>query len=89
MDISGQYSKSVTEFFGKPVDVVITVCDQAAETCPAFPGQVERIHWSFPDPAAVEGEEAKLAAFRSVRDGLVERFRGFLSERRIRTAAAS
>jgi arsenate reductase (thioredoxin) len=81
VDISGQYSKPVTEFIGKPFDAVITVCDRAAETCPAFPGKTERIHWSFPDPAAVEGDEAKLAAFRSVRDGLIERFRSFLDER--------
>jgi arsenate reductase len=81
IDISSQYSKSVMEFLNKSIDVVITVCDQAAETCPTFPGKVERIHWSFPDPAAVEGDEAKLAAFRAVRDGLIERFRQFLSER--------
>lgn len=83
IDISSQYSKSVMEFINKPVDVVITVCDHAAETCPTFPGKVERLHWSFPDPAAVEGEEAKLAAFRAVRDGLIERFRGFLQERNL------
>ena len=89
VDISGHRSKSVQEFIEQPFDAVITVCDRAAETCPAFPGKAERIHWGFPDPAAVEGDEAKLAAFRSVRDGLVECFRGFLSERRIRTAVAS
>jgi arsenate reductase len=83
IDISSQYSKSVLEFLNKPVDVVITVCDHAAETCPTFPGKVERLHWSFPDPAAVEGEEAKLAAFRVVRDGLVERFRTFLQDRQL------
>jgi arsenate reductase len=83
VDISGQTSKSVMGFIDKPIDVVITVCDHAAETCPAFPGSVERIHWSFPDPAAVEGDEAKLIAFRAVRDGLIERFRGFLQERHL------
>jgi arsenate reductase len=83
VDISGQHSKSVTEFIGKPIDVVITVCDDAAETCPTFPGRVERIHWSFPDPAAVEGDAAKLAAFRQARDGLIERFRVFLQEKNL------
>jgi arsenate reductase len=83
VDISGQRSKSVTEFLGKPIDVVITVCDNAAENCPTFPGRVERIHWSFPDPAAVEGDDAKLVAFRQVRDGLIERFRVFLQEKNL------
>jgi len=80
IDISGQRSKSVDEFRGQPFDAVITVCDRAAETCPIFPGKAERLHWSFLDPAAVEGDEARLAAFRAVRDGLVERFRVFLRD---------
>ncbi|MCL5997897.1 MAG: arsenate reductase ArsC [Chloroflexi bacterium] len=83
VDISHHRSKSVQEFLGRPVDVVITVCDNAAETCPVFPGKVERIHWSFPDPAAVEGDGARLAAFRLVRDGLIERFKVFLKERQL------
>ncbi|MCL5275027.1 MAG: arsenate reductase ArsC [Chloroflexi bacterium] len=78
IDISAQRSKSVLEFLDKPIDVVITVCDSAAENCPVFPGRVERIHWSFPDPAAVEGDEARLQAFRAVRDGLIARYREFL-----------
>ncbi len=91
IDISDQHSKPVTDFLGQPIDVVITVCDDAAEACPTFPGDVERIHWSFPDPAAVEGEgdEAKLAAFRQVRDGLVERFRAFLTARGLKPTTAS
>ena len=80
IDISGHRSKSVQEFIGRPLDVVITVCDNAAETCPAFPGNVERIHWSFPDPAAVQGDEQKRSAFRAVRDGLIERFRAFIQD---------
>ena len=83
IDIRAQHSKSVLEFIDKPVDVVITVCDNAAENCPTFPGNVQRIHWSFPDPAAAEGDEAKLAAFRAVRDGLVECFRVFLIQRQL------
>jgi arsenate reductase (thioredoxin) len=88
VDIRGQHSKSVTEFLGQPIDVVITVCDNAAENCPVFPGRVERLHWSFPDPAAAEGDEAKLVSFRQVRDGLIERFRAFLRERNLASAHA-
>lgn len=78
IDISHQRSKHLNEFLGQPFDYVITVCDAAAETCPIFPGRSERIHWSFPDPAAVEGESAKAEAFRTVRDGLEERFKAWL-----------
>ena len=70
-------SKSVDEYIGQPFDYVITVCDNANESCPIFPGNTERIHWSFPDPAAIEGSETeRLAAFRRVRDALAEKFRG-------------
>ena len=71
IDISSHRSKSVAEFEGQRFDVVITVCDHANETCPIFPGTPGRIHGSFPDPAAVEGDEAtRLDAFRRVRDAL-------------------
>lgn len=89
VDIGAQHSKSVTEFIGKPLDVVITVCDNAAENCPVFPGEVERLHWSYPDPAAAEGDEAKLTAFRAVRDGLIDRFSTFLQARQITPAKLS
>lgn len=79
VDISGHRSKVLTEFLSQPFDYVITVCDAAAESCPVFPGKAERIHWSFPDPAAVEGDQAKLQAFRDVRDGLIERFRTWMA----------
>jgi arsenate reductase (thioredoxin) len=80
VDISGQRSKSVSEFLDQPFDFVITVCDQAAEACPIFPGPAERIHWSFPDPAAVTGtEEDKLNAFRSVRDSLYDQLRHWIA----------
>ncbi len=78
VDISNQRSKTYEQFIGQPFDAVITVCDAANESCPFLPGQYQRVHWSFPDPAAVEGEEAKLHAFRQVRDGLIEKFKLFI-----------
>ncbi len=77
VDISQHRSKSLDEFVTQPFDYVITVCDNAAQTCPHFPGKAQRIHWSFPDPAAEEGDEAKLRAFREVRDGLLLKLRDF------------
>ena len=79
IDISGHRSKSVDEFAGKHFDYVITVCDNAKESCPVFPATTQRIHWSFPDPAAVEGSEAaRLAAFRQARDAIRTRLREFV-----------
>jgi arsenate reductase len=78
IDLSRHRSKHVHEFDGQRFDYVITVCDKANETCPIFPGNTERIHWSFPDPAAIEGTASeRLLAFRRVRDALAERFRDF------------
>jgi len=80
IDLASHRSKHVREFDGQHFDFVITVCDNANETCPIFPGKTERLHWSFPDPAAIEGTEAeRLQAFRRVRDELAERFRSFTS----------
>jgi arsenate reductase (thioredoxin) len=82
IDISAHRSKSVQEFAGQRFDIVITVCDNAKETCPIFPGAPERIHWSFPDPAAVEGShEEKLRAFRDARDGLKQRLQQLMDSR--------
>lgn len=79
IDISGQRSKGLGEFLAQPFDVVITVCDEAAETCPVFPGPARRIHWSFPDPAAAAGSEPeRLATFRRVRDALEARLQEWL-----------
>jgi arsenate reductase len=79
IDISSYRSKSVDEFLGQEFAYVITVCDNANERCPVFPGTVTRIHWSIEDPAAVKGdEETKLAAFRRVRDGLKVRLEQFV-----------
>jgi arsenate reductase len=80
LDISGQHSKSVDQFMGQEFDYVITVCDNARERCPIFPGKTIRIHWSFDDPAAVEGDEAaRLAVFRRVRDEIESRLREFIN----------
>jgi len=74
IDISGHRSKSVDEFLGQEFDYVITVCDNANEQCPVFPGQTRRIHWSFEDPAAAPGDEpTRLAVFRRVRDEIKQR----------------
>ena len=82
VDISRHHSKSVDEFTGQEFDYVITVCDNANEQCPAFPGKTERIHWSFDDPAAVEGDEqSRLAMFRRVRDEILHRLRAFVDSR--------
>ncbi len=74
IDISGQRSKHLDEFRDQEFDFIITVCDRARDTCPTFPGDVEKIHWGYPDPAAVTGdEEAQYRAFRSVLHALRER----------------
>ena len=69
IDISGQESKTLDRYLDEPFDFVITVCDDANEACPFFPGAANRLHWSFEDPSRAEGsEEERLAVFRSVRD---------------------
>jgi arsenate reductase len=83
IDISGHRSKSVDEFTGQDFDCVLTVCDDAKESCPVFPGKTRTIHHSFDDPAAVSGsEEERLAVFRRVRDEI----RNYLPELMNRTA---
>jgi arsenate reductase len=78
IDISGHCSKSVDEFAGHDFDYVITVCDNAKESCPVFPVKTECIHWSIEDPAAARGsEEEVLAVFRRVRDELRARLQAF------------
>lgn len=81
IDISGHRSKSVDEFAGQSFDYVVTVCDNVRDACPVFPAGTEHIHWSFEDPAAVEGsEELRLAAFRRIRDQIRERVKTFYSQ---------
>lgn len=78
IDISDHRSKSLDEFSGQDFDYVITVCDNANQRCPIFPGETQRIHWSFDDPAAVAGDAVtRLAAFRRVRDEISDRLRRF------------
>jgi arsenate reductase (thioredoxin) len=76
ISLDGHRSKSVDEFVGKPIDYVITVCDNAKESCPLFPAGSSRMHWPFQDPPAPNegGEEERLAVFRTVRDQMKERF---------------
>ena len=69
IDLSGHASKHMNEFLDGKVDIVVTVCGNADQACPIFPGQVKRYHWGFDDPAHATGtEEEVLAAFREVRD---------------------
>jgi len=84
IDISRQRSKGLEAVDGTPFRFVITVCDKANESCPVFPGDTERIHWSFEDPAAAEGsEEERLRVFRRVRDELLGRLRLFVAAQHV------
>jgi protein-tyrosine-phosphatase len=75
VDTDDLYPKDLNRFLGQAFDYVITVCDRKAETCPTFPGDPERIHWSFEDPAACADEEARRRAFELVANGLAARMR--------------
>jgi arsenate reductase len=80
LDHSWARSKSVTEYLGQTFDYVITVCDQARQNCPVFPGVHETLHWGYEDPAAVEGtEEERLAAFRSTLTMMAGRIQSFIT----------
>jgi arsenate reductase len=74
IDISQHRSKSVEEFKGQGFDYVITVCDNAKESCPIFPGKTQRLHWSINDPTGiVASEDETLVAFRKARDEIKDR----------------
>jgi arsenate reductase len=74
IDIAGQESKTLHRYLGKSFDAVITVCEQANEVCPVFPGAGRRLHWSFDDPSRAQGTtEEQLAVYRRVRDDLRRR----------------
>jgi protein-tyrosine-phosphatase len=79
LDATGLRSKNASEFQDQKFDFVITVCDSAAEECPIFPGATERIHWSFEDPAAVDGPDSvKYAAFQETLRGMKQRIAEFV-----------
>jgi arsenate reductase len=82
VDIAGQESKTLDRYLGEPFDAVITVCDQATEACPVFPGAKQRLHWSFPDPSRATGtRDEQLAVYRQVRDDIARRIRSELLSR--------
>lgn len=80
IDISNHSSKSLDQFRDQAFDLVVTVCDNAKESCPIFPGAAETLHWPFPDPADATGSDAeKLPVFRQVRDDIkatIEKYLG-------------
>jgi arsenate reductase len=79
IDASWARSKSVTEYLGQRFDYVVTVCDEARQVCPVFPGVHESLHWGYADPAEAEGsEEERLAVFRRVFVQLDERINQFI-----------
>jgi arsenate reductase (thioredoxin) len=79
IDISGYRSKGINAIPVAEVGMVVTLC--AEEECPVFPGNVQRLHWGLPDPAAISGSAQEvLAAFREVRDELLRRLASFLEE---------
>ncbi len=82
IDISGHRSKHLNEFLKQDVETVVTVCGNADQACPMFPGQVNRYHWGFDDPAHAAGsEEEKLAVFRRVRDEIRRVFEAYAAGR--------
>jgi arsenate reductase (thioredoxin) len=83
IDISAHRSKHLNEFLNRDVETVITVCGNADQACPMFPGQVNRHHWGFFDPAKAEGtEDEKLRVFRAVRDEIARVFTAYADGRR-------
>ncbi|MEO6742473.1 MAG: arsenate reductase ArsC [Chthoniobacteraceae bacterium] len=82
IDISPHHSKHLSEFLTQDVETVITVCGNADQVCPMFPGQVNRHHWGFDDPAKATGtEEEQFAVFRRVRDEIAHTFRAYAAGR--------
>ena len=79
-DISAYQSKSLDQFRDQIFDLVVTVCDNAKEACPVFPGATETLHWPFDDPAdAIGSEEEKMAMFRRVRDEIKTKIQSYLA----------
>ena len=83
IDISKHRSKHLNEFLNQPIETVITVCGNADQVCPIFPGQINRHHWGFYDPAKAEGtDEQTLVAFRQVRDEIRRVFEAYAAGRK-------
>lgn len=81
IDISRHRSKTAGSLLKQSFRYVVTVCDNANERCPIFPGAVKRLHWPLEDPAAATGSDAeRLAVFRRIRDQIAERVRAFVAE---------
>lgn len=79
LDLTEGRSKSLTEFEGQAFDLAITVCDNAHEACPVFPGAKETLHWPFDDPADATGsDEEQMVVFRRVRDEIRTKIAGYL-----------
>ncbi|MFC5456743.1 arsenate reductase ArsC [Prosthecobacter fluviatilis] len=90
IDISGHHSKHLSEFLNQEIETVITVCGNADQACPMFPGQVNRHHWGFDDPAHATGtEEEQMEVFRRVRDEIREVFESYASGRKNQAAMAA
>ena len=82
IDISQHRSKHLNDFLSEPVETVITVCGNADQACPMFPGQVNRHHWGFDDPAQATGtDQEKLVVFRRVRDEIRRAFEAYAAGR--------
>lgn len=89
IDISAHRSKHMNEFLQRPIETVITVCGNADQACPTFPGQVNRHHWPFDDPAHATGTETEqLAVFRRVRDEIRQTLQAYVAGRRDALKAA-
>ncbi len=90
IDISGHTSKHMNDFLDRDVETVITVCGNADQACPIFPGQVNRYHWGFDDPAQARGtDEEVMDEFRRVRDEVRKVFEAYASGRRDQSKAAT
>ena len=82
IDIAAQSSKSVEKFISEEFDLVVTLCDDAKESCPVFPGNTEVVHQRFEDPASAVGSNEEIVKiFRKVRDDIQERVLGYLKEK--------
>ena len=83
IDISHQTSKSIDDELLKKMDIVITLCDNAAESCPWIPPEIKRLHWSLKDPANAEGTEVEVVEeFRKSRNEIEQRVKKLVEELR-------